>query len=294
MREAFFEPGEAGGGVGDAAVKVVDLVGEGVVGVLGEGLRLFQALQTGEQWCERVGWRCRVNRHVGLRRGRLCSASLPAMKHDQSFTLIQALVVAALPAVALAEEPEAYPMIRAEMRLDEPVAEAAPRFGAEDSWWWSIGVGAAHDFEDATDLNVNVAARYFIAEDVEFTVEVGLWYYNQPGDDAIGFNPNMVIRWHFLNKQTYSIFADVGIGVVVATDDVPAEREIDGETVDGTPFGFTPRAGIGATFRLDEGSGARLEIGLRWAHVSNARVSGDDDNLARDSAMLYAGFVFPF
>ncbi|GJQ30913.1 MAG: hypothetical protein HBSAPP03_27970 [Phycisphaerae bacterium] len=180
------------------------------------------------------------------------------------------------------------------MRLDEPAGDAVPRFGQADTWWWSLSAGAAHDFDEATDVNVNIAARYFLAEDVEFTIELGLWYYNQPGDDALGLNPNMVFRWHCVNRERFTLYADVGIGVVIATDDVPAAREIEGEVEDGTPFAFTPRAGVGATFRLDESSGARAEIGLRWAHVSNARLTGDDDNPARDSAMLYAGLIFPF
>lgn len=288
MGEAVFEAGEAGRGFAEAIVEFAQLLGERVVRVLGEGLRLFEALEAGEGVGE--GIIRRRGRHIWLRQGRVCSASLPAMIQQT----MSALVIAAGTAAAKAEEPEAAPLIRAEMRFDEPVAEVAPEFGRADTWWWSIGAGAAHDFEDSTDLNVNVAARYFIADDVEFMVEVGLWYYNQPGDDAIGFNPNMVFRWHFVNRPSYSIYADAGIGVVVATDDVPAERDIDGEIVEGTPFGFTPRVGVGASFRLSEDSGARLEIGLRWAHVSNARLSGDDDNPARDSAMLYAGLVFPF
>jgi hypothetical protein len=70
----------------------------------------------------------------------------------------------------------------------------------------------------------------------------------------------------------------------VSTDDVPN---------DGTSFNFTPRLGVGFTRQLTD-SGIRLEGGLRWAHISNARITGDADNPARDSAMLYVGLIFPF
>jgi len=47
------------------------------------------------------------------------------------------------------------------------------------------------------------------------------------------------------------------------------------------------------TRRITDG-GVRLQAGVRWAHISNARIKGDDDNPSRDSAMLYVALVFPF
>jgi hypothetical protein len=75
-----------------------------------------------------------------------------------------------------------------------------------------------------------------------------------------------------------------GIGVMGATGDVP-----DG----GTPFDLMPRAGIGVTKQLTD-DGLRLDVGVRWHHISNARINGDDENPSRDGAMLYAGLIFPF
>ncbi|MFN9991847.1 MAG: acyloxyacyl hydrolase, partial [Phycisphaerales bacterium] len=92
------------------------------------------------------------------------------------------------------------------------------------------------------------------------------------------------IRWHFLNKERMTVYADLGIGVLFTTDDVPS---------DGTSFNFTPRAGAGITHRLGD-SANRFELGVRWAHISNARTSGDGDNPSRDSIMLYGGVIFPF
>lgn len=196
-----------------------------------------------------------------------------------------------LPAVARAE-PEAAAW-SAEMRFDDPQAGSDVQpWGQEDHWWWSVGGGLAHDFEDAEDVNLYAAFRYFLVDNVEVAFEGGLWYFYQPGDDAVGFNPNFIVRWHFVNKERWSIYTDVGIGLLFASDRVPSSDDPDDS--EGLAFGFTPRAGIGATFKLDEGSGMRLDVGLRWAHVSNARVQGNDDNPPRDSAMLYAGLTFPF
>ncbi len=170
--------------------------------------------------------------------------------------------------------------------LDEPPdAPAAQRFGAEGSWWFSGGAGVADNFNEATDFAVHLGVSYFIADDVEITGELVLWRYDLADDSTFGVNPNLVFRWHFVNERSYSIYADVGIGVLFTTDDVPDN---------GTSFNFTPRAGLGMTFLVDETRGWRGQVGVRWAHVSNARVQGDDDNPSRDSLMVYAGIIIPF
>lgn len=161
---------------------------------------------------------------------------------------------------------------------------AAPKYGAEGSRWWTIGTGVANDFSDATDLNLFGAYSYFLADDIEFSAELGLWYYAQTGDDTGGINPNMVFRWHFYNDQDWTVYVDGGIGLVFTADDVPP---------DGTSINFTPRAGLGFTRALDD-SGTRLMVGVRWAHISNARIEGDGENPSRDSVMGYVGVIWPF
>jgi hypothetical protein len=160
----------------------------------------------------------------------------------------------------------------------------APAFGSEGSRWWILGGGVSQNFSDATDFNAFGAYSYFLIQDVEFSAELGAWYYAQTGDDALGLNPNMVLRWHFYNEGDMTIYADAGIGLVFTTDDVPPE---------GTSVNFTPRLGLGITHALDD-AGTRLMVGVRWAHVSNARIEGDGENPSRDAAMAYVGVIFPF
>jgi len=163
------------------------------------------------------------------------------------------------------------------------VAPAVVAYGTAGSKWWSAGGGIANNFSSATDLNVYGAYSYFLDTDVEFAAELGAWYYGD-GDDAAGINPNMVFRWHFFNNQKWTLYGDIGIGLLFTTEDVP-----DG----GSSFNFTPRAGVGFT-RLLNDSGLRWQTGVRWAHISNARVNGDEDNPSRDSVMLYTGLIWPF
>lgn len=40
--------------------------------------------------------------------------------------------------------------------------------------------------------------------------------------------------------------------------------------------------------------GARLMGGVRWHHISNARIKGEDHNPGRDSIMVYVGMSFPW
>lgn len=195
-----------------------------------------------------------------------------------------------LPSLA-GEEPLELQPVPAKLSLSEgdPVRPGAsggrPAFGTSDSTWLSVGTGWSYDLEKAHGFDLYGSFHYFIAQDVEVIGRAEVWYFQQTGDDAFGFNPITIFRWHFLNRPAWSLFADVGIGVLVSTDNVPSS---------GTSFDFTPRAGIGFTYELDSRSGTRLEGGLMWAHISNARIHDADNNPGRDSAMLYLGVMIPY
>jgi hypothetical protein len=167
--------------------------------------------------------------------------------------------------------------------------KAEPRrhgsFGDKGSHWLTFGAGAADNFTDSVDMNLHIAWSTFLVKDVELALEGAGWYFNQPGDNTGGVSGSVVFRWHFYNDDNWTVFADAGIGLLGAFDDVP-----DG----GTSFDFLPRAGGGVTKRLFEGEDTRLQVGVRWHHISNARINGDDNNPSRDGAMLYAGLIIPF
>jgi hypothetical protein len=200
------------------------------------------------------------------------------------------LALGLLPSIAAADDARALPE-HATLSLDwqptddQPAATARSHvFGDEGSQWWTIGGGAAYDFTASTDTNIRFAYSYFLIKDVEFSLELNGWYFNQPGDNAFGINPAINFRWHFIDKDPWTLYADVGIGVLAATDNVPAG---------GTSFDFTPKAGMGFTRRLGD-SDARLQVGVRWHHVSNGRIFGTESNPARDGLMLYTGIQWPF
>jgi len=165
-----------------------------------------------------------------------------------------------------------------------PAPVEAALFGTKGTQFGSMSLGLADDFSGAVDLNLRFAWSYFVIRNVEFSAELNTWYFNQPGDDAFGINPAFVFRWHLYNEGRWSIYTDAGIGLLFTTDETPTL---------GSDVNFTPRIGTGMTYRLDN-AGNRLQVGLRWHHISNARIQGDSGNPARDGLMLYAGIMIPF
>ncbi len=167
--------------------------------------------------------------------------------------------------------------------LDQTGVQFVP-FGSSGSESFTVGGAFATDFNDAYDLNVHGAYSTFLVDDLELVVEGAIWWAIQPGKDALGLNPSLVFRHHLFNEGDWSFYLDAGIGAVVFTERVPS---------DGTRFNFTPRAGLGFTYALDD-QGTRLQVGLRWHHYSNARIEGEEKNPARDGPLLYAGVVIPW
>ena len=106
----------------------------------------------------------------------------------------------------------------------------------------------------------------------------GFW---QPGPDAAGLNFNILFRWHFIRRETWTIFMDGGAGFLLTTADVPQI---------GTSYNCTPQIGAGVSF--DAGDFARILVGVRWLHISNANLS--TPNPGRDNVEFWAGASFPF
>lgn len=198
---------------------------------------------------------------------------------DSAISLRAPLVIA-----PSAGETDAVYAFRAEPPQISQTAKARD-FGSPDSgWWMSLGGGVAFDLNEDTDLNIRVGLSTFVAQGVQVGGELGLFYFNLKGGDATGINPMLLIRWHFVETENWTVFLDGGIGVILSTDDVPEG---------GTSFNLAPRLGVGFTRRLTDAS-LRLEGGVRWHHVSNARITGDSNNPSRDLPMFHLGVVFPF
>ncbi len=157
-------------------------------------------------------------------------------------------------------------------------------FGRAGSNSLVLGLGYVNDLDDIQAGEIHAGYSHFLADEIEFSVELTAWYFDQQ-DDTGALNPGFQFRWHFLHDDEYSwtIYAEAGIGLLFAFDNVPDT---------GTGFNFSPRAGLGTTFRLND-DGLRLQLGARWQHFSNGRIEGDVRNPGFDGLMGYVGLIIP-
>ena len=157
-------------------------------------------------------------------------------------------------------------------------------FGKAGSDYLSIGTMGAPNFRGQFDASLFGQYSYFLIDDFEVGVEAALWGFFQDNDTA-GVSTSLVMRYHFFQAERWSAFAEAGMGLLASGDDVP-----DG----GTSFNLMPRLGAGLTWQMFEDSPTRLITGLRWHHISNARIRGEEANPARDGPGLYVGLMYQF
>jgi len=158
---------------------------------------------------------------------------------------------------------------------------ARAKFGAEGMLTFNAFADYANDFSSDSMAGVQLGISWFFVDDLSLDVQLEQYGFFQTGEDAYAIGPALLLRWHFLSYETWSLYADAGCGVIYASNPVP---------FDGSRFNFTPRAGIGASFAITES--ARLMAGVRWFHVSNANTSTPNPGL--NSLEIYAGISIPF
>ncbi|MBL9140402.1 MAG: acyloxyacyl hydrolase [Phycisphaerae bacterium] len=167
-----------------------------------------------------------------------------------------------------------------------PPPESAPaeaplgvKFGAMNTLRWAVEGDWIYDWGSANMAQGRVGLQWFVFDNVELAMYGTVNYVWQPQTNAFAGGFDMQLRWHFLNEDTWSVFAEIGGGILGSTEPVPAN---------GSSFNFTPNVGIGATLALDENT--RLYVGLRWFHISNAGLYAK--NPGRDSSSLWLGVSF--
>jgi len=162
--------------------------------------------------------------------------------------------------------------------------DAAPRpmrFGDEGTVQLNIFGDYANDFDDDWMAGGQFGISWFFVQNLSLDLQLEQWGISQDGPNAYAIGPALLLRWHFLAMDEWSLYADAGCGIIYATNPVPW---------DGSRFNFTPRVGIGASIAV--GDRARIMTGVRWFHISNANTS--TPNPGRDSMEIYAGLSLPF
>ncbi len=168
--------------------------------------------------------------------------------------------------------------------------EPEKKFGEKDSWRWIVQGGAGFEVSESANAFglLGGGVSYFFIDDLSLDLELNGLYTHQHGEDAVGLNFVLLFRWHFVARESWSIYFDAGAGMMLTTEGVPATSPQ--EPAGGSKFNFTPQGGLGFTFAID--GQKRFFAGLRWYHVSNAQIF--DSNPGRDSIYFYAGASFPF
>ncbi len=92
-----------------------------------------------------------------------------------------------------------------------------------------------------------------------------------------------VLRDHLLSFDRFTLFSDVTFGPVQDSVRIPA---------DGTYFNFATRTGLGLTYQLREH--LYLMGGVRYFHLSNAKIEGAGRNPSINGMEGFFGFLWAF
>ncbi len=156
-------------------------------------------------------------------------------------------------------------------------------WGKEGTWRWGFSGGFAEDIKDSNNTLkiLGVEYEYFVDDNLSLDLGLFIMDVDQVNEDAKGLNFTLQLRWHFIAKESWSMFLEGGAGLLRTSENVPS---------DGSRFNFTPQAGVG--FSFDIGNNNRWLIGAKWHHISNANTYSN--NPGRDSIMIWTGISFPF
>ncbi len=123
---------------------------------------------------------------------------------------------------------------------------------------------------------------YYLIDDVALNVEaIGYFVDHSRSSGAGGID--LLARWHYLSRDPWSLYVEGGGGFIYSDNTL---RE------PGTHFNFTVQGGAGTTYQFVNGHAAML--GIRWFHISNARIRGKERNVGFDSPMFYVGLMTLF
>ena len=149
---------------------------------------------------------------------------------------------------------------------------------------WSITAGMSRDKQLGAIGLYQFSADHHVADDLALRVG-GTIGYARPTrtPDGLQGGPELGGRWHFDRRGRCSRYLDGSVAAVWHQHSLTPES---------LRFNFDIQAGVGATYRLHEQ--LMLKGGLRWHHLSNARVRGKSHNLGYDGPMLYLGTLRPF
>lgn len=182
-------------------------------------------------------------------------------------------------------------MTRASVTFLFLLACGAQSLGADEALfpqgsWSATAYGSyTHNFsgERAKMGAGTVGIGYYIFDNVALNAELSGYYNDQSGPDDTIFATDLLLRHHALQRGRFSLFLDVGGGLTYADYRSPPG---------GTYFNFMEETGVGATFQVRPN--LHLIGGVRFFHMSNARLEGPARNPSINATQGYVGLMLRF
>lgn len=160
-------------------------------------------------------------------------------------------------------------------------ASSVIRWGDKGCVTVNAFLGYADDFKDIGIVPAAVGISWFPVKNFSIDVQLEGAYVDQPGEESMGGGAAMMLRWHFLDFQTWTLYGDLGVGFLAMSDPVPQNA---------AEFVFTPRAGVGASIAITDMT--RLMVGARWFHISNAETAFENPGI--NALQGYVGLSVAF
>ncbi|MSR19046.1 MAG: acyloxyacyl hydrolase [Phycisphaerales bacterium] len=157
-------------------------------------------------------------------------------------------------------------------------------FGEEGSWRVNLLAGYMNNLDGIQSEQVLLGFSWFCLSGFSVDAQLNGQYFQQDiSGNTGGGGADILFRWHFVRRDTFSVYLDGGFGMVFTGSDVPSG---------GATMNFTPQAGAGLTFAPDPSADWRIMAGVRWYHLSNARTGSGNPGL--NGVQCYAGITLPF
>lgn len=167
--------------------------------------------------------------------------------------------------------------------------QAPTTLAAADDASVAIDALVAFDFHGTTLGILDIGVNWCVADGVSVGVFGEVITAAQDSADgsgsgdgsAWGGGGGALVRWHFIREERFTMFVDVGCGLLLSNNDIPEG---------GSAVNFTPRADLGGMWLMSEGVALSARVG--WFHVSNAQT--DEANPGLDTLAIGLGLSFDF
>lgn len=166
--------------------------------------------------------------------------------------------------------------------IPDPEPDHALPYATQGSVAWWIEAGGGTNLDHGWLALVGLGVEWYPVDGFALGVRldgIGVGLEETPATAGIG--GSILLRWHVLRREQWSLYFEGGCGLAYFSDRVPrGAARLD----------FTPEVGIGVSCAIDERT--RLLAGVRWYHISNAQTARSNPGL--DMIQAYVGLTMPF